>query len=234
MPSLKATIKHMIPTPVLNATLLTFPQLYKLPMVRYETNIGTKGINTIMDILNRVSHLEGNIIECGTSRCGTTAIMAQYLKEKGIDKHIYALDSFEGFPEDEVEKEREEGLNFTSKGAFTSTSLEYVTKKFERLGVSDYVTPVKGFFEDTLESVDSDWCFAFVDCDLKDSLIYCGEIIWPRLASGGALLFDDYGAEVHLAAREGVDYFVDKHSAEISEHRNLGDEGGRGYVLYKR
>jgi hypothetical protein len=234
MLSLKARIKHMIPTPLLNSALLTFPQLYKLPFIRYETNVGVRGVKTILGILDRVTPLEGNIIECGTSRCGTTAIMAGYLKEKGLNKHIYALDSFEGFPEEEIQKEWAEGLNASATDAFSSTSFEYVSKKLERLGVGNYVTPIKGYFQDTLESVDSDWCFAFVDCDLRDSLVYCAEIIWPRLASGGCILFDDYNAEVHKAASIGVDYFVEKYAAEISEHQNQKDINGRGYAVYKK
>lgn len=235
MPSLKARLKHAVPTPVLNKMLLTFPALYRVPAIRYESNIGERGLNTVKGLLDKVLHLDGNIIECGASRCGTTAVMASILKERRIDKHIYALDSFEGFPVEEVNKERAEGLNTSGPKAFTSTSLEYVQEKFRVLGVDSYVTPIKGFFQDTLESVDSDWCFAFIDCDLRDSLVYCAEIIWPRLVSGGCMLFDDYNSKTHGGAVFGVDQFVRDHLSEIAEHKNMFEtEGGRGYMLIKK
>ena len=234
MASVRVIIKKLIPNSVLNSTLLTFPFLYRLPVVRYETNIGLPGLNTLIKELEKVVHLEGSIIECGASRCGTTAVMARFLKSQGINKHIYALDSFEGFPKDEVEQEKTEGLSSCQPDEFTSTSIEYVTKKMHRLGVGEYVTPVKGFFQDTLASLDHDWCFAFVDCDLRDSLLYCAELIWPRLVSGGCIIFDDYNNQVYRGARVGVDHFVSKYKAEIGEHHNNRiKNGARGYVVYK-
>jgi hypothetical protein len=235
MPRLTVKIKKMVPPPLLNRLLLTFPFLYELPIVRYESNIGVRGLNTVTKLLETVIHLDGNLIECGASRCGTTVVMAQFLRAKGSDKHIFVLDSFEGFPPEEVEHERAEGLNTSGPQAFTSTSLDYVQAKFKALRVAEYITPIKGFFQDTLESVDSDWCFAFIDCDLRDSLVYCAERIWPRLSSGGCILFDDYNSVTHRGAVLGVDKFVQDHIGEISDHKNLFEtEGGRGYLVRKK
>lgn len=215
---LRAKIKRLVPKSILNNTLLMFPFLYKLSFVRYECNNSPAAIEFITKSLREVADKEGNIIECGCSRLGTTVYLAKFLKANNIQKHIYALDSFEGFLPDEHAKEREMGLNKAPVGAFTSTSLDYVTKKIARLGVDDCITPVKGFFQDTLEGVDSDWCLAFIDCDLKDSLMYCAEKIWPRLASGGYLLFDDYSSITHAGAKKGVDQWIAENVSEISEH----------------
>lgn len=215
----KAKIKQAIPPALLNNFLLTFPLLYETDLVYYETNLRRDhGIDELLSQLSLSLTLEGNIIECGSSRCGASIIMAKYMQAKQVHKTIYACDSFAGFDRVELEKEREAGFTEASDTAFTSTSYEYVQKKIKKLGVADRVIPIKGFFQETLPYLKSNFCFALIDCDLKDSIIYCAETIWPNLSSQGRIVFDDYLAEDYRAARSGIDFFWHKYENEILEH----------------
>jgi hypothetical protein len=217
--SWKVKIKQAIPPSALNNLLLRFPFLYRTKLVFYETNLQENhGIDDLLTQLGMVMDVEGNIIECGSSRCGASIIMANYLRSRKVRKTIYACDSFEGFDRIELDKERKAGLTGASDEAFTSTSYAYVKDKIKELGVQDTVIPVKGFFSDTLPHIKSKFCFALVDCDLRDSLIYCAEAIWPNLVSNGRILFDDYTSENFQGARLGIEYFVSKYESEISEH----------------
>ncbi|MEE9465013.1 MAG: TylF/MycF/NovP-related O-methyltransferase, partial [Candidatus Neomarinimicrobiota bacterium] len=191
--SWKANLKKMIPTPVLNRVLLSFPFLYRTRLVAYESNlIPLDGVEELRKHLGAVAHLDGAIIECGCSRCGGTVLMANYLKENGIQKTIYAYDSFEGFDLTELQREREAGWTTSPDTAFTSTSYEYVLEKIRKLGVDDTIKVVKGYFQDTLPQLEATICFALIDTDLKDSLVFCAETIWPHLVNGGLIIFDDY------------------------------------------
>ncbi len=216
----KQHIKQVIPPSILNSILLTFPFLYRTQLVCYESNLqASGGLDDLLSQLKPVLYLEGNIAECGSSRCGTSIIMANYLRSHQVQKTIYALDSFEGFDRVELERDRKLGLTTASEDAFTSTSYNYVKTKIEKLGVADVVVPIEGFFRDTLPHIESNQlCFALIDCDLKDSIIYCAETIWPKLASRGRIVFDDYTAERYKGARLGIDFFVDTYADEISEH----------------
>jgi hypothetical protein len=215
----KAKIKRLTPPILLNNLLLTFPALYQTDLVYYETNLRQNhGIEELLAQLSLVVDKEGNIIECGSSRCGASVIMAKQLQAKHRHKLIYACDSFEGFNRFELEQERKAGFTEAPDSAFTSTSYEYVKKKIKKLGVDDMVVPIKGFFQETLPHLKSNFCFALIDCDLKDSIIYTAETIWPNLISGGRMLFDDYAAEDYRAARLGVDFFINKYQHEIAAH----------------
>jgi hypothetical protein len=214
----KRAIKQRIPPFILNRTLLALPFLYRTKMVNFETNISQDGIDDLLSQLNLVLELEGSIIECGSSRCGASIIIANYLRSKGNSKSVYACDSFEGFDEQELNQERVNGLTVASGKAFSSTSYRYVNMKIERLGLSNVVIPVKGFFQDTLPHIDAKVCLALVDCDLRDSIIYCAETIWPRLVRGGRIVFDDYTSEDFKGARFGIDYFVRNRYNEIANH----------------
>jgi predicted O-methyltransferase YrrM len=227
---LRALLKRMIPVPLLNEALLALPVLYRTPLVNFETNISQDGIRDLLDILQETIGFPGDVIECGSSRCGASIIMANYLLARGSSKHIIACDSFEGFDQEELRKEREKGLTKTGLRDCTSTSFTYVRNKVDALGLTNTVIPVKGFFSQTLLLLQGPFSFALIDCDLQDSLVFCAETLWPRLVSGGRIAFDDYLDSDFKGARKGVDTFVARHTNEIVEHGMKR----RLYVVAKR
>jgi len=208
-------IRNVIPESILNNILLTFPFLYKTKFVHYESHLAFDNkIERFLEEFDKVSDIEGDIIECGSARCGTSVIMANYIRKKGINKKIYAYDSFQGFDKEEHKSD----LTTSSSDAFTTLSYEYVTKKINKLGFSDIVIPVKGFFEETLPKLQSKFCFALIDCDLEKSLIFSAEHVWRHLSKNGIILFDDYTSELYPSAHKGIEFFVNKFKNEIIDH----------------
>ena len=223
----------MIPVSALNRTLLAFPALYGLPFVQYETNIWEHGgVEDIRTLIELAADCPGNVLECGASRCGTAILMARHLRRLGVSKTVYALDSYQGFPPDELARERAHGWTDVAANAHTSTSLDYVTAKIRRLGYADTVIPVPGFFKRTLPEIIGQGrvAFAFIDCDLKESTSYCSRTVWPNVDSGGILAFDDYLGPLHSGVKLAVDEFVSAYKCEINEHGMLQ----RLYYVRKR
>ncbi len=215
---LKIKIAQKIPLQFLNNLLLSLPFLYKTKFINYESYLDEYSIKELLDCINKLKDLPGNIIECGCARYGTTSILGNYLKLNGIEKKIFALDSFTGFDPKELLRERQLGLtNFSSK-FFTYSSYEYVVKKIQKLELSAQITPIGGFFKDTLPNLDSKFCMGFIDCDLRESTTFVTEKIWPQLTSGGQLFFDDYYDEEIKGVKLAVDDFVKNHHNEIEEH----------------
>jgi hypothetical protein len=216
-------VPPQVRTLMLNDLLLKFSFLYRTKFINYESQLEKKnGIEDLLTKLNSVLDIEGDIIECGSYVCGTSAIIASYLRSVGVNKKVYALDLFGGgFDLKELEGERQAGLTQAKDSAFTHTSYGYIKKKIEKLGFSGIIIPVKGFFRDTLPHIDSKFSLALIDCDLKKSITYCAESIWPKLSDKGVMLFDDYEYELYRAFKGpkiAVDDFVDKYNSEISEH----------------
>ncbi|HVF52687.1 MAG TPA: TylF/MycF/NovP-related O-methyltransferase [Actinomycetota bacterium] len=226
----RARLKHLIPPSILNRTLLMLPGLYRTRLVNYETNLSPVGVEELLEHLRPALRSAGNVIECGSSRAGATALMAGVVKELAPEKKIYACDSFEGFDPAELDRERAAGMTVADHDAFRSTSLTYVKEKLRKLKIDDVVEPVPGYFENTLGRITDSFCFALIDCDLKDSLLTCAEEIWPRLVPGGTMMFDDYASVEFRGARSGVDGFVAAHSSELAEHRLLD----RLYLVVKK
>ncbi len=230
--ALKATIKKMIPPVFLNNLLLKFPALYKTRLVNYESNLQYNGgLEDLLSQLGFVTSIEGDVVECGSSRCGSSIIMANFLKSSQINKMVYALDSFEGFDSNEIKREMEAGLTGATEKSFTSTSFEYVVEKILSLDLEKSVKPIKGYFQETLPKMANHrFCFTLIDCDLKESLVYCAETIWPSLSEHGRIVFDDYTDEKFLGAKIGVDLFLERHDEEILEHGMLN----RLYYVVKK
>ena len=76
-------------------------------------------------------------------------MIAEFLFSDRIQKKIYSLDLFgSGLNSSELNEERKEGLTRVSDKAFTYNSYEYVLKKVQKLGFSNTIIPIKGFFRD--------------------------------------------------------------------------------------
>lgn len=218
----RRAIKRAIPPAALNGLLLKVPSLYGLGFVNYETNLPPAGVEDLLSQLDATVRVEGDIAECGCSRCGATVIAARRLAQQRSPRRIFACDSFTGFDPDELERERAAGDTDAPPEAFTSTSLDYVRNKLAALKVDDVVDLVPGYFEETLPSLSGPFSLVFVDCDLYDSLLFCARTLWPQLSSGGRMLFDDYTSPEFRSAKPAVDAFVAERANEISEHRLLG------------
>jgi len=110
-------IRDVIPQSILNNILLTFPLLYKTKFVHYESHLAFDNkIEGFLEEFDKVSGIEGDIIECGSARCGTSVIMANHIRKKRINKKIYACDSFQGFDKEEQKSD----LTTSSSDAFTT------------------------------------------------------------------------------------------------------------------
>ena len=201
-----------------NRLLLMCPRLYRLRFVRYESYLDAISVRELYELADRVASLPGIVIECGSARLGSAILLAKHFEGQGRIRPIFALDSFAGFRRDELARERALGMTKVRDDAFTSTNFEYVVAKLRKLKLADTIFPVEGFFEDTLPAVaDREVAFAFIDCDLADSLRFCAETIWPRLVSGGIMVFDDYTAPSFLAVKPTVDAFV-ADNLDIANH----------------
>lgn len=137
----------------------------------------------LADIANYIKdkNISGDVAECGVYKGGSARLLSTIFD----DKKILLFDSFSGMMEDDSYPE---GHHKT--GEFSDTSLE---------SVKDYLNDKNncyfydGWFPQSAKFLtDQTFCFVHADFDLYQSTKSCVEIFWPRLNSGGIILFDDY------------------------------------------
>jgi O-methyltransferase len=201
--------------------LLRCPSLYATEYIRYEQGLTCEEeVQALLSKLDATLGVPGDIIECGCFLCGTTYQMARHLQRRGSGKRIYACDTFRGFDPAEFAREIRRGHAGRDRD-FAENDLSYVRRKIERLGVSQRISLVQGLFQETLESLPGPFAFAFIDCDLHDSMLYAARAIWPRLSPGGCCVFDDYTNERFRGATKAVEAFLAEQGHTIAGHGPL-------------
>lgn len=150
-------------------------------------------------LARQAGHVGGDFWECGVYKGGTAAMLAALLHDAAPAKRLHLFDTFEGMPETDAQKD------LHKKGDFSDTSLAAV-KAY--LGEGDRVVFHPGFIPSTFSGLEAEHiAFAHVDVDIYRSIMDCLDFIWPRLSSGGVVVFDDYGFPTCPGARQAVDTF---------------------------
>ena len=142
---------------------------------------------------------QGQIAEVGVYKGGTGKLIAKTCP----DKPIHLFDTFSGMPATDKTKDKHQ------QGDFSDTSLKSV-KKY--LGDCENIQFYQGFFPDTSAPiVGMRFCFVHIDVDIYKSVIDCCAFFYPRMISGGIMVFDDYGFVDCPGAKLAVDeFFSDK------------------------
>jgi len=165
-------------------------RFFKSHFIELEAQISPTFASGLLQAVVDTNHLKGDIIECGTYKGGSTILIAHVLDMIRSTKHIYACDTFEGHPYDDINS----AIDRHTAGRSSDTSVSYVRSKFQKFKVSDRITIVKGKFEDTLVSSlgDKTFSLAFVDCNLYHSARSCYSFLYPRIAHRGYIIVHDY------------------------------------------
>lgn len=162
----------------------------------------------LLSLASQAANFPGAWIECGFYKGGTAVILTKLMRDCGCSSHLYLFDTFQGMPE------TDQSLDIHRKGDFIDTDLESVKKRIQSVSEenSNRVLFYPGFIPDTFAGCEIEHiAFAHVDVDIFQSVLDCCDFIYPRLLSGGVLVFDNYGFPSCPGARTAVDrFFADK------------------------
>jgi O-methyltransferase len=158
----------------------------------------------------------GDFFECGVYRGGTARLLAEIAAQHS--KRLHLFDTFEGMPDTDPDRDKHKA------GDFAETSLEGVRQYLSSFANVDYHP---GFIPTTFAGLENEAiAFAHVDLDIYEAIREATAFIYPRLAKGGTIVYDDYGLATCPGARMAVDeFFADKAENPIAL------ESGQGLVI---
>ena len=176
-----------------------------------EGNTGLTGqsLYTLVHHLRESLDLDGDVMECGVWRGGSAKLLRDEIIASGKPKALHLFDSFEGMTRVDAVNDRHD------VGDFADTSLDHV-KRFvtgspeaDPNGIAHFH---QGWIPETFAGLDAlKFCFAHIDLDLYQPILDALAFVYPRLASRGTIVFDDYGFASCPGARRAVDaFFADK------------------------
>jgi O-methyltransferase len=159
-----------------------------------DTLIGLSRLDQLEEAISNVVRdgIPGDIIECGVWRGGASIFARGVLAALGVtDRKIWVADSFAGLPAPSHEIDSD-----LSKLKELAIPLEQVKHRFERYGLLDnQVDFIPGWFGNTLAGAPVERLSILrADADIFSSTVDILSALYPRLSSGGYVIFDDYGA----------------------------------------
>jgi hypothetical protein len=159
----------------------------------------------VLNYLIKSAELEkGDVCEAGCWRGLSAYQIASHIKSCQIDVPFHLFDSFEGLSEiqdvDRYEKDGRDPQHIMQQFACPLSQVQDNLKAF------NFIRYYPGWIPNRYPEV-SDVAFSFVHIDvdlyqpIRDSFLF----FYPRLVSGGIMVFDDYGCIQFPGAKKAVD-----------------------------
>lgn len=176
-------------------------EVYKFSLTKCDLKCHQDEAYDLCQLLLQTSEVEGAIAEFGSFRGHSGLIISEFIKRLSIRKKIYLCDAFDKFPTEKYAVDK-----------FWSATHDVDYEKVKKLfGDYNNVHLIRGDFADTIDTIPEDkFSLVYVDCDSYRAVKLVSEKIYPKLISGGAIIYEDYGHPHCLGARYSVDTFYDK------------------------
>jgi O-methyltransferase len=148
-------------------------------------------------IAERISHLDGCVVECGVWRGGMIAGIADIL---GSQRSYYLFDSFDGLPKaQEIDGQAAHlwQANVESPGYYDNCSApEEFAKQAMTLSCAKDFTLNKGWFDSTVPNfqLKDKIVLLRLDADWYESTKICLDHLFDSVTAGGLIILDDYYA----------------------------------------
>lgn len=180
-------------------------QLYN--QLRPQTLVPQEYINVYQNLASKSLALPGDILEIGVYRGGSLFRLAEHLENNHLSimsqKRLIGIDTFQGHPHSEP------GVDpaHHPKGRFSDTSYKDVKRA---MSLFPFVDVLMGDCAEIFTTLPAEqkFCLVNIDVDVKKSAVDALNYVYPRLAVGGAIIFDEfegYGQEGYIR-----DFFRDK------------------------
>lgn len=144
-------------------------------------------------------NLQGNAAELGVYK----GKFARYINGYFPDRTLYLFDTFEGFDNRDVDREKQHGFS-DGRQDFSDTSVEGVLKQ---MPYPEMCRPFKGFFPQSAKDVNDAFVFVSLDADLYDPILAGLNFFYPKLVNGGYIFVHDFNNESYSGARKAVEQF---------------------------
>ncbi len=190
--------------------------------------------NHLWQVLEEIADrkIEGDLVETGVYKGGTSIIMAYFNKQYKLNKRIWCCDSFKGCPDPKETRLGAHHDETHGKGDFTC-DLQTVKNNFMKYEVlSKHIEFVEGWFEDTMPRVASridKIALLRFDGDLYSSTLDVLNNLYPKVVSGGFIIIDDFCLPAcEAAVREYLN--ANNLKVQINNPLNSGDTCGSWWI----
>lgn len=170
-----------------------------------------------------VKDLPGDYVECGVNTGAYSRAVVDYIDFNKLNKTFYLLDTFEGFPEEQMsEDEKKAGI-----GMYGGKHYKDVYAQVQETFRDFRVKIIKGRVPQTLEECDTN-SIAYLSIDMNAAApeIAAADFFWDKIVKGGVMILDDYGFPMHINQKLAFDEFAKRKGVSI-----LSLPTGQGIII---
>ena len=157
----------------------------------YDYMYDPQQLRFIIDCIEETDSVKGCCVEAGCERGHTTAFLKKWMTAAGIQKEFFAIDTFSGFVQDQVEYEIiHRGKPDRIRTDFSLNKKPWFDCSMKLAGIFDVVSieaDVAEFDFDTIFPI----AFCLLDVDLYLPVKQCLPNIYRNLSRGGIIIVDD-------------------------------------------
>lgn len=213
-----------VSSPRLWPLAIQYSRIYEKPLTKPDLVY----VKEFLRLLEETEGVEGDVVECGVWIGRSLALISGSLRRMRSRRVVHGFDSFKGFPSPTTMDRRDDGTLYEKvrEGYFSDTTEEIVRARLRLVGMQDRVILHKGYFAETLPRYSSPKVsFAHLDCDLYESYRVCLEYLWPKVAPGGIMVFDEMNAVSFPGGCRAIDKFFSSRREKpipLSGRRQVG------------
>ncbi len=151
-------------------------------------------------------NLAGSVAECGVCM----GEFSYYINKYFPDKSLYLFDTFSGFDEQDLCAERSlnndrflDGM-FNNKDLFAAANEQIVLARMQH---QEKCILRKGYFPETAEGIEDQFCFVNLDMDLYQPMLAGLRFFYSKMCPGGVILMHDYFHPELPGVKQAVEEF---------------------------
>lgn len=151
-------------------------------------------------------NLAGNVAECGVCM----GEFSYYINKYFPDKSLYLFDTFSGFDEQDLCAERSLNNNSFLDGMFNNKDLFAAANEqivLARMQLQEKCILRKGYFPETAEGIEDQFCFVNLDMDLYQPMLAGLRFFYSKMCPGGVILMHDYFHPELPGVKQAVEEF---------------------------
>ena len=176
----------------------------------------------LQDLYRKVEDVDGCVVECGYGY-GMSFLALSKLAAND-DSEILGYDSFMGFPEP---SEMDVSDRQPKKGEWNHRTRAEAFRQIMNFGLNptwtnSKVKLIEGFVETSLitDPPPNQIKFLHIDLDLYSAYQSALQNLWPLVANGGIVVFDEYNETKWPGATSAINEFFNQLPYEIERHRS--------------
>ncbi len=189
----------------------------------YEDKIITSFITFPLDarkmFLEKLSLMQKNVpMSANVAEAGVfEGDFAKLINEYYPDRILHLFDTFSGFDDRDIFKEKE--FSNAIAGEYGNTSVECVMNK---MTYPNNVVIHQGYFPETAKYLEGNFCFVNLDMDLYEPTYQGLKMFQSKMTGGGVILVHDYFAENFKGPKTAVDQFLKENAGQFRAYP-IGD-----------